>query len=240
MVALGRKMRDTAVMTRDTGQKTGAQEERKARAPSGGRRLTARRKLIDAGYEVMGRNGFEGSTIAEIIEAAGVGVGSFYNHFTSKEELARAIFAERGEDLGAALEQAALASSNIAAATCYAFRRFIETVESDKVWAAFVVQLEPVLPMIDGLLREHARIAIGAGVERGTLDVMNIETAITAFHAVMIAIAKSMLEGVIDSAEAHKASLFAMRMFAIKEEEAKRLASLSMAELRIELNPENH
>jgi AcrR family transcriptional regulator len=202
----------------------------------GGRRPTARRKLINAAYEVFGRNGFDGSSIGEIIDAAGVGVGSFYNHFSSKEELAKVIFAERGEELGASLEKAALNSTNIAAATCYAFRQFIETVESDKLWAAFIVQLEPVLQMLDGLLRAHARIAIGAGVERGTLDVGNIETAITGFHAVMIAIAKSMLEGTISSTQAHDASLLVMRMFAIKDDEARRLSALSMADLRAELN----
>jgi AcrR family transcriptional regulator len=223
-------------MVQTTARKAGMQAADSERPSLGGRRPTARRKLIDSGYEVMGRNGFDGSTINEIIETAGVGVGSFYNHFASKEELAKAIFAERGEELGASLEQAALNSSNIAVATCYAFRRLIEMVETDKLWAAFIVQLEPVLPMLDGLLRVHARIAIGAGVERGTLNVGNIETAITSFHAVMIAIAKSMLEGAITSDEAHGASLLAMRMFAIDEGEARRLAALSMEELRAELN----
>jgi AcrR family transcriptional regulator len=200
-----------------------------------GRRQTARGKLIDAGYDVMGRNGFDGSTIVEIIEVAGVGVGSFYNHFSSKEELAKAIFADRAEDLGASLEQAAVNSRNIAAATCYAFRRFIETVDSDKVWAAFIVQLEPVIPMLDGLLRDHARVAITAGVERGTLAIGNIETGITAFHAVMIAIARSMLDGTITLTEAHTASIFGMRMFGIAEGEASRLSNLSMTDLRAEL-----
>lgn len=56
---------------------------------SSARGLTARRKLIAAAYDVMSKKGLEGSTIAEIIAEAGVGVGSFYNHFTSKEELAQ-------------------------------------------------------------------------------------------------------------------------------------------------------
>ena len=36
--------------------------------PRGGRRLTARRKLIDAGYAVMSEKGFEASSITEMIE----------------------------------------------------------------------------------------------------------------------------------------------------------------------------
>lgn len=223
-------------MVQTTDRKANRRTAKSVRQIAGGRRETARRKLINAGYEVMGRNGLDGSTIVKIIEVAGVGVGSFYNHFSSKEELAKAIFAERGEELGASLEQVALNSSNFAAATCYAFRRLIEMVESDKLWAAFIVQLEPVLPMLDGLLRAHARIAIGAGVERGTLFVENIEAGITSFHAVMIAIAKSMLEGMLTSAQAHSASLFGLRMFGVPEAEAVRLSNLSMDALRRELH----
>lgn len=200
-----------------------------------GRRETARSKLIDAGYEVMSRNGFEGSSIGEIIEQAAVGVGSFYNHFASKEDLAKAIFAERADAFGAHLEQMALETSDTAVATCYAFRRLIEEVESDKIWASFMVQLEPSMQMIDGLLRPHARVAIGYGVQSGRLKVENIEAGITAIHAVMIASAKAVLEGQLTSDEAHRASIFGLRMFGVPEPTAQRLSQLSMDELRAEL-----
>ena len=183
----------------------------------------------------MSRNGFEGSSIAEIIDLAGVGVGSFYNHFASKEDLAKAIFAERAEAFGAALEQVALTATDTAAVTCYAFRRLIEEVESDKVWASFLVQLEPSMQMLDGLLREHARSAIGFGVETGRLKVRNIEAGITAIHAVMIAVTKAMLDGVLSAEEAHRSSLFGLRMFGVPEGEAVRLSNLSMSALRQEL-----
>lgn len=201
----------------------------------GGRKPSARLKLVAAGYDVMSRNGFEGSSIAEIIDLAGVGVGSFYNHFASKEDLAKAIFAERAEAFGAALEQVALTAADTAAATCYAFRRLIEEVESDKVWASFLVQLEPSMQMLDGLLRHHARSAIGYGVETGRLKVDNIEAGITAIHAVMIATAKAMLDGTLSPAEAHRSSLFGLRMFGVPEDEAQRLSRLTMRQLRDEL-----
>ena len=200
-----------------------------------GRRSSARGKLIEAAYTVMSKTGLDGSTIAELIEAAGVGVGSFYKHFKSKEDLAKAVFAEKGEELGTALEQVALHSSNIAGATCYAFRRFIEEVETDPVWAAFIVQLEPSLQMLDGLLRDHARSAIGVGIKSGELKIENIETGITAFHAVMIAIARSMLDSSITHDDAHRSSVYVMRMFGIADEEALRLSRLSMEALRMEL-----
>lgn len=203
--------------------------------PSRGRKLTARRRLIDAGYRVMSAKGFEGSSIVEIIECAQVGVGSFYNHFSSKQDLAKVIFAERAEAFGESLEQAALATADAAAATCYAFRRMIEQVESDQVWASFMIQLEPSMQMLDGLLRKHARVALGFGVETGRLKVENMEAGITAIHALMFATAKAVLDGLLNSDEAHRASLFALRMFGVEEATSVRLSRLSMVELRLEL-----
>lgn len=204
-----------------------------------GRKPSARQKLIAAAYQAMSADGLEGSAIADIIERAGVGVGSFYNHFRSKEALAEAVFADRAEELGATLENVALRSSNVATATCYAFRLVIEEVASDKIWAAFVVRLEPTLQMLDRLLRPHARVGIQAGLDRGELALDDVEAGITAFHAVMIAAAKAMLEGRMTSDQAHRSSFFCLRMFGIADDEAERLSKLSMTALRRELDLPN-
>lgn len=209
------------------------EDERSRRA---GRPVTARKKLIAAAYEVMGRNGLDGSSIGEIVERASVGVGSFYKHFSTKEELAKAVFAERAEELGSTLERLVVGAENMAAATCFAYRRLIEEIVSDKVWASFLVQLEPSMQMLDKLLRPHARIGIRAGVERGSLIVDDVETGISAFNGAMIAVARSLLSGDITSTQAHRSAVFALRMFGVNEAEAARLSRLTMAELRAEVD----
>lgn len=196
---------------------------------------TVRRKLIEAAYEVMSRKGLEGSTIAEIIAEAGVGVGSFYNHFASKEELAQAVFSNRANEFGAALEQVVRRAPNAATATCYAYRRLIEEAERDKVWASFIVQLEPTMQMLDTMLRKYARVGLGIGVADGILEIYNIEAGITAIHAMEVAIVKSMLEGTITQKQAHQSAVFALKMYGVEHAEAWRLANLSMAALRREL-----
>lgn len=47
-----------------------------------------RAKIIAGAAEVFHRKGFNASTIDNIVDAAGVPKGSFYNHFKSKEDLA--------------------------------------------------------------------------------------------------------------------------------------------------------
>jgi TetR/AcrR family transcriptional repressor of nem operon len=47
-----------------------------------------REKLVDAATAILGRNGYQATSVDEILEAAGVAPSNFYYHFRSKEELA--------------------------------------------------------------------------------------------------------------------------------------------------------
>src|SRR5262245_29092410 len=55
------------------------------------RREDTRRRLMKATYEIIARRGLEGLVIQDITEAADVGYGSFYNHFSSKEAIVEAV-----------------------------------------------------------------------------------------------------------------------------------------------------
>ncbi|MFD9591937.1 ScbR family autoregulator-binding transcription factor [Kitasatospora sp. NPDC059973] len=50
-----------------------------------------RGRLVAAGAELFDRSGYAGATLADIASAAGVTKGALYFHFSSKEELARAV-----------------------------------------------------------------------------------------------------------------------------------------------------
>jgi TetR/AcrR family transcriptional repressor of nem operon len=53
-------------------------------------RPSTRDRILAAGRDLIHRNGFGASGVAEITAAAGVPKGSFYNHFESKEAFGRA------------------------------------------------------------------------------------------------------------------------------------------------------
>ena len=52
-----------------------------------------RDRLLQAGVSVFSRTGFNGASVQDITDAAGVPKGSFYNHFDSKEALGAAAIA---------------------------------------------------------------------------------------------------------------------------------------------------
>jgi TetR/AcrR family transcriptional repressor of nem operon len=60
-------------------------------------RPSVRGKLLEAGIETLHERGFNGCSIQDITEAAGVPKGSFFNHFKSKELLALEVLGPYGQ-----------------------------------------------------------------------------------------------------------------------------------------------
>ena len=65
-----------------------------------------RSTILDAGAELMLRQGYHGTGIQEIVDAAGVPKGSFYNYFKSKEDFALAAMEFTSRDHIAGFEAA--------------------------------------------------------------------------------------------------------------------------------------
>ena len=196
-----------------------------------GRRHTARKKLLHAACEVMSVRGFENATIVEIIQKAGVGVGSFYNNFESKEDLARAAFAEHIEEFAQELQDLVLNCADATAATCYAVRRMIELAQNDAAWAWFIVNLDPVTSLFHEMMGPRALTGLQIGIDSGEFDVADPHAAITAIHAVEVALVKTMLEGKISADKTHQAVALILRMLGVPKDRARYFADLSMPAL---------
>ena len=54
-----------------------------------GRRARTRQKLLDTARQVFERDGFHDARLADIVQAAGVATGTFYNYYRSKDEIFR-------------------------------------------------------------------------------------------------------------------------------------------------------
>jgi AcrR family transcriptional regulator len=65
--------------TTESGTRTGSLRERK--------RDRTRAALIDAAVDLFERNGYDGTTVADIAAAADIGTRTFFSYFASKEEL---------------------------------------------------------------------------------------------------------------------------------------------------------
>ncbi|HTF49757.1 MAG TPA: TetR/AcrR family transcriptional regulator [Pseudonocardia sp.] len=69
------------------------------------RKAQTRKKLINAARAMLADDTAPQASVQEITEAADVGFGSFYNHFSSKPELFEAAVADVLDELGELLDQ---------------------------------------------------------------------------------------------------------------------------------------
>jgi AcrR family transcriptional regulator len=116
--------------------------ERARRQP--GSRRDARRNhalLVEAAREVFAERGVE-AHVDEIARRAGVGTGTFYRHFPTREELVEAIVAERiGEFL--ALGESALAEPDAWAGLVGFLESTLELQRGDRVLKEIFVRYPP-------------------------------------------------------------------------------------------------
>ena len=197
----------------------------------GGQNVRAR--LIDAAYSLVGLRGLDGCTLRDILAVAEVGPGSFYYHFTSKEELAREAFRVRTEDyLNGVINM--ITSADPMASMCYCHRSIIEQAERDPLWGAFMIDMEPRTETIGGLLREYGRIAVEK-IAPTNIKVKNLDIAISLSLSLSMSITTRMLRGEVSSKEAHETSIYGLRLFGIADREASEVANLSMEQLRMRL-----
>src|SRR5688500_7187906 len=57
-----------------------------------------RRRLLDAGFELIAAKGFNGCGLTEILQRAGVPKGSFYHYFASKEDFGVALIEQSRDE----------------------------------------------------------------------------------------------------------------------------------------------
>ena len=95
---------------------------------SGGRREETKRRLLAAAEDVFGRRGFHDASIVEITELAGVGLGTFYIHFSSKTEAFRELVRDLRDELRRLANEAAAKESTHREMLRAAFTAFFDGI----------------------------------------------------------------------------------------------------------------
>ncbi len=96
--------------------------------------VNVRERLLEAGVRTFSRSGFNGCSVQDITDAAGVPKGSFYNHFESKEALGAAALEHYWSD-GACDRLRILRDAN--GSPCQRLRRYFEQVAADMAEIGF-------------------------------------------------------------------------------------------------------
>ena len=156
------------------------------------RRERTRTRLLEAARSQIAEKGVSGLRINEITEAADVALGSFYNHFESKEAIVEAIVADSLQELAETLATGAL--EDPAELVSAAIRQFVGLAYDDPDFARLVVHLDHADALFARAVHPAARRAVDLGIASGRFAVNDIEVAVT----VILGGSLHLMRGIVD------------------------------------------
>jgi AcrR family transcriptional regulator len=198
------------------------------------RRARTRAALLRAGQSLFAARSVDGVSIDDIVAAADVAKGSFYNHFPDKDALARALAdqARLGAEalaarVGAGVEDPA---ERVARAVCGFARQALENPENARLGQRlFHSAAIPDAPMNAGV-----RADIQAGLAAGRFQGVSLEAAVLlAVGVVQMAVSRVVEHGATtDAAVLSRDLAFGLlRALGVDTAESRNLAAKAAADL---------
>ncbi|HEX7373643.1 MAG TPA: TetR/AcrR family transcriptional regulator [Steroidobacteraceae bacterium] len=159
-MAAKRKTRPPAI----TGHRTRVGQERRARTRS---------HIIATALQVFAAKGPDTPVIDDFIRAAGVARGTFYNYFTSTQDLLTAVSTSLEDDLIRAIESEIGALEDPALRLATGLRLWLRWSQSDPTWCGFVVRSRFRGAMVERTLQKD----LLDGRKAGALEFASVEAA---------------------------------------------------------------
>ena len=117
------------------------------------KKMQSRRLIIEAAIGEFSKNGYKDTSVADIMRTADLGIGTFYNYFTSKEDLLFSLLSRLGDAIRMALAEARAAD-----------RTALELLEvGARVTAKFLDENRSVMPLFLAASRNAGEQAADGG-----------------------------------------------------------------------------
>lgn len=141
------------------------------------RRERTRSRLLVAARALIAERGVDAVGISDITELADLGAGTFYNYFTSREEILTAITADSIEVVGVALDRLTADLPDAAEVYSFSLRHLVRQATSDPIWGWFVIRLGVSHSQLLAILGPRAARDLRKGLTSGRFVIPNVEIA---------------------------------------------------------------
>jgi len=136
------------------------------------RRARMQRKLVESALLVFAEKGVDASVIEDVITAAGVSRGTFYNYFRTNAELLVAAIQELGNELVDLIESRVNAMPSPAERLFTGLRLYFDAARRFPLFARFIARVGAQAVGPDNLVYEYIPVHIADGIKAGEfLDV---------------------------------------------------------------------
>lgn len=179
------------------------------------RRIETRRRLVAAARSCFATEGVDAVRINEITEAAGVGFGSFYNHFESKDAIVAAVVEEVATELGEAIERATADLDDAAEVVAVAHRTIVQRCAEDPPLGWLLVRLDVTHDIALQTLAPFAARDLERGVDSGRFVVEHPASVLIASGGALLAVVRAVLRSGDDVDATEAASRHAALMLVL-------------------------
>ena len=192
------------------------------------RRARTRQKLTEAASVLIAEKGVAGLRIQEITERADVALGSFYNHFKTKEELVEAVVTDTIDVRARGIVATMSSIEDPAEAVAFAIRRVIGIAYEDPELAWLFVNLDRADALFETIVLTAALAVLETGVARSRLQTPDTHIALTVMVGGALAIVRGILDGRYGAGAEVVFAESTLRSFGLSRDEAHAIATLPL------------
>jgi AcrR family transcriptional regulator len=158
------------------------------------RRARTRQKLTDAAAVLISEKGVAGLRIQEITERADVALGSFYNHFESKEELVEAVVADTIDVRAQAIVAQMASIEDPAEVVSFACRRVIRIAYDEPDLAWLFVHLDRADVLFEAMVLPYWMETLERGIALKRFDIGDTHIVLTGVTGGALAVMRAVLD----------------------------------------------
>jgi AcrR family transcriptional regulator len=182
-----------------------------------------RAALLDAAHRLIVEKGVAGLRIAEITSEANVALGSFYNHFATKEELVEAVAAQTLTALASEIVPADAGADDAAVVAIRALRRFVRLAFDDVPFSRLLVNLSRGEELFLEAISPYARTALARAAADGAFEIEDIEVAVSTIVGGGLSLIRRILDQRLAPGADGIYARMVLRSFGVRPREAKRI-----------------
>jgi AcrR family transcriptional regulator len=193
-----------------------------------------RTRLQEAARRVFGRKGMAVS-INDVVEAAGISRPSFYNYYTTVEQLLESVTEDMVAELNAQIDASVRGVDDPAARIAIGIRQYCKWAHDDPDWANFLLHFGLLNPHIIEVMRRSLLRDIGLGVQSGRFPIGNDQ--VNGVFALIVGGALAAIMMIRRGVDGHlaigqKTAQAALRALGIKPKDAAAVSRLPLPELQ--------
>jgi len=194
-----------------------------------------RARLQEAARRVFGRKGMAVS-INDVAEAAGISRPSFYNYYTTVEQLLESVTEDMVAELNAQIDHSVRGVDDPAARIAVGIRQYCKWAHDDPDWANFLLHFGLLNPHIIEVMRRSLLRDIEFGVQSGRFPIGNDQ--VNGVFALIVGGALAAIMMIRRGVDGHvaigqKTAQAALRALGIRPKDAAAVSRLPLPELQL-------